>query len=107
MEQEKPSTPEKQLLDLIENPKEQDLNKKKIKRSSLNLFSFAALRGRFSFLLESIRSGSFLRKNFYDIKGFNRMLRICIVLLVIYVIVNFTMSAPMLITILVIFMLSI
>ena len=58
MAQERPSTPEKQLLNLIEDPKEQDLSQKKIKRSSFSLFSLAALRGRFSFLLESIRSGA-------------------------------------------------
>ena len=92
MEQERPSTPEKQLLNLIEDPKEQDLSQKKIKRSSFSLFSFAALRGRFSFLLGSIKSGSFLKVSLWNIKGFNRVLKICIILLFFYLIGNFTVS---------------
>lgn len=92
MAQERPSTPEKQLLDLIEDPKEQDLNQKKIKRGSFSLFSFAALKGRFSFLLDSIRSGSFLKSTFLDIKGLNKVLKICIGLLFFYLIGNFAMS---------------
>jgi len=92
MAQERPSTPEKQLLNLIEDPKGQDLNQKKIKRSSFSLFSFAALRGRFSFLLDSIRSGSFLKSTFWDIKGLNKVLKFCIGILFLYLIGNFTMS---------------
>lgn len=92
MAQERPSTPEKQLLNLIEDPKGQDLNQKKIKRKSFSLFSFAALRGRFSFLLDGIQSGSFLKSTFWDIKGLNRVLKVCIGLLFFYLIGNFTMS---------------
>ena len=92
MAQERPSTPEKQLLDLIEKPKERDLNQKKIKRRSLSLFSIAALRGRVSFFQDSLRSGLSLKKIFFDIKGLNRVLRLCIVLLVIYLIGNISMS---------------
>ena len=92
MAQERPSTPEKQLLNLIEDPKEQDLSQKKIKRGSFSLFSLAALRGRFSFLLESIRSGSFFTKTLLGIKGLNKVLKVCIALLILYLIGNFTMS---------------
>lgn len=92
MEQERPSTPEKQLLNLIEDPKEQDLSQKKIKRSSFSLFSLSALKGRLSFLLESIRSGSFFTKAFLNMKGLNRALKGCIAFLVLYLIGNFTMS---------------
>ena len=92
MAQEKPSTPEKQLLNLIEDSQEQDGSQKKIKRSSFNLVSLAALRGRYSFLLESIRSGSFFKKTFFDIKGINKILQICIALLILYIIVHFTLS---------------
>jgi len=93
MAQERPSTPEKQLLDLIEDPKEQDLSQKKIKRGSFSLFSLSAVKGRFSFFLESIRSGSFYKESFLDIKGLNKVLKVCIVLLVLYLIVSIATSA--------------
>ncbi len=92
MAEERPTTPEKQLLDLIEDPKEQDLSQKKIKRGSLGLFSFAAFKGRLSFLLESLRSGSFFKKAFFDIKGINKVLKICVALLLVYLVGNFGMS---------------
>lgn len=93
MAQERPTTPEKQLLDLIEDPKEQALNKKKIRRSSSGLLSLSAIKGRFSFFVESVRSGSFLKEGLLDIKGLNKVLKICIVLLILYMIGNITMSA--------------
>jgi len=92
MAQERPSTPEKQLLNLIEDPKERDLSQKKIKHGSSRLFSLAALQGRFSFLLKSMRSGSFLKSSFWDIKRFNKVLKVCIALLFFYLVGNFTMS---------------
>jgi len=92
MAQERPTTPEKQLLDLIEDPKEQGVSKKKIKRRSFSLFSFSALKGRLSFLLESAQSGSFLKNALPDIKGLNKILKVCIVLLVVYLAGNFVMS---------------
>jgi hypothetical protein len=92
MAQERPTTPEKQLLNLIEDPKEKDLSQKKIKRKTFNLVSFAALRARISFFQEDVFSGAFLKKAFLDIKGLNRVLRICILLLFLYVVGNFSMS---------------
>ncbi len=92
MAQERPTTPEKQLLDLIEDPKERDVSQKKIKRRSFNLISFSALRGRLSFLIESIQSGSFLNNALPDIKGLNKLLKICIALLLVYLVGNFVMS---------------
>jgi len=92
MEQERPSTPEKQLLNLIEDPKEQDLSQKKIKRGSFSLFSFSALRGRLSFFLKGIRSGSLIKEAFFNIKGLNKILRFASVLLFVYLIANFSMS---------------
>jgi hypothetical protein len=92
MAQERPTTPEKQLLDLIEDPKEQGVAPKKIKRRSFNLFSFSAFRGRLSFLSESMHSGSFFSNALPDIKGLNRMLKVCIALLLVYLVGNFAMS---------------
>lgn len=91
MAQERPSTPEKQLLDLIENPKKQDLSQKKIKRTSLTFLSFAALRGRLSFLWDTLSSGDF-RKLVFDLKSLNQVLKGCIFVLVIYLIFYFTMA---------------
>lgn len=92
MVQERPTTPEKQLLDLIEDPKEQGVSPKKIKRRSFNLFSFSAFRGRLSFLQESMQSGAFFRSALSDIKGLNRILKVCIALLFVYLVGNFAMS---------------
>ncbi|MCK5014098.1 MAG: hypothetical protein KAS66_09785 [Candidatus Omnitrophica bacterium] len=92
MAQERPTTPEKQLLDLIEDPKQQDVSQKKIKRKSFNLVSFSALRGRLSFFQESMQSGAFLKNALPDIKGLNRMLKVCIALLLVYLVGNFAMS---------------
>ena len=53
MAQERPLTPEKQLLKLIEDPKAKNtvtLSAGAIKHHSLSLFSFGAWTGRFSFL---------------------------------------------------------
>ncbi len=92
MAQERPTTPEKQLLDLIEDPKEQGVSPKKIKRRSFNLFSFSAFRGRLSFFQESMQSGTFFRNILPDIKGLNRILKVCIVFLLAYLVGNFAMS---------------
>ena len=92
MAQERPSTPEKQLLDLIEDPREQDLSQKKIKRSSFSLVSFAALKGRVSYYLESVRSGSFFKRAFLSIKGLNRVIKVCTALLFLYLVGSSTMS---------------
>lgn len=92
MAQERPTTPEKQLLDLIEHPKEQDISQKKIKRRSFSLFSFSVVRGRLSFLREHLRSGVLFRNALPDIKGLNKMLQVCIALLLVYLLGNFVMS---------------
>lgn len=86
MAEERPTTPEKQLLDLIEDPKGQGVSRKKIKNKSFSLFSFSALRGRLSFFLEGVRTGSLFRGTLPDIKGLNRALKVCIVLLFLYLV---------------------
>jgi hypothetical protein len=92
MAQERSTTPEKQLLDLIEDPRGQDVVQKKIKRRSFNLFSLSALRGRISFLVEAAQSGALFKKTLPDIKGLNKALKICVILLAIYLAGNFIMS---------------
>ena len=92
MAQERPTTPEKQLLDLIEDPKEQDVSQKKIKRRSYGLISLSALRGRISFFIESARSGKFFYNVVPDVKALNKALKYCIALLAVYLIGNFVMS---------------
>ena len=48
-ENEQPPTPEKQLLKLIENPKQDALRQESKRREGLKWFSFSALKGKFSF----------------------------------------------------------
>ncbi len=92
MAQERPSTPEKQLLNLIEDPKERDVSHEKIKRRSFNLFSFAALRARISFFVGSVRSVSAFKKAILDLKGLNKILQLCVVVLFLYFIASLAMS---------------
>ncbi|OGX39084.1 MAG: hypothetical protein A3C36_01780 [Omnitrophica WOR_2 bacterium RIFCSPHIGHO2_02_FULL_52_10] len=57
----------------------------------MNFFSIEALRGRFSFLRESLSAGA-LKKFLFDIKGLNRVLRICIIVLAVYLVGYFAMA---------------
>ncbi|MBN1870577.1 MAG: hypothetical protein JW847_08390 [Candidatus Omnitrophica bacterium] len=92
MAQERPTTPEKQLLDLIEDPKQQGVAQKKTKRKSFNLLSLSAFRGRVSFIRESIRSGAFFKNTLMDIRELNKLLKVFIALLLAYLIGNFIVS---------------
>jgi len=84
MEQERPSTPEKQLLKLIEDPKTKEFSSKGIKYRGRSLFSFAAFRGRFSFFKEKVNTGLTLRSSSFDIKVINNVLQFSIFVLVLY-----------------------
>ncbi|MDD5466031.1 MAG: hypothetical protein PHP73_06825 [Candidatus Omnitrophica bacterium] len=91
MAQERPFTPEKQLLRLIEDPKLKPVsfNSMAIKHQGLSLFSFSAWIGRISFFKD------WLRKQFQrpqsqglDIKIISKVLGICILALLFYFINN-------------------
>lgn len=80
-EPERPSTPEKQLLGLIEDPKAAAAIRGKIKRRAFNLFSFDAFRGRFSFFGGKWKAALTPKKFSLELKGVNRILSAAIVLL--------------------------
>ncbi|MCM8781114.1 MAG: hypothetical protein NC908_04250 [Candidatus Omnitrophica bacterium] len=96
MAQERPITPEKQLLRLIEEQKGKSastVEAQAIRYQSLSLFSFGAWLGRLSFLKNKFKN---LRspEGFYSdsIRLINRVLISVIVLLVIYLISDFYFS---------------
>ncbi len=75
-EHEKSVTPEKQLLNLIEDPKAEKLNQRKIRQISFNFFTLDALRGRFSFLGERIKLNLTPGRIALDLKGVNAILKV-------------------------------
>ncbi len=91
MAQERPFTPEKQLLKLIEDPKLKpaSFNSLAIKHQGLSLFSFGAWVGRVSFFKD------WFKKQFqkphtqgFDVKIISKVLGICILALIFYFINN-------------------
>jgi len=95
MAQERPTTPEKQLLKLIEDPKAEGLGIQAhaIKHRSLGLFSFSAWIGRFSFfkdkIVKSFKGGELPQ---LDVKTVNMIMILGIFALGIYLVSNITMS---------------
>ncbi|MDD5477090.1 MAG: hypothetical protein PHG87_02620 [Candidatus Omnitrophica bacterium] len=91
MAQERPFTPEKQLLRLIEDPKLKpaSFNSLAIKHQSLSLFSFSAWIGRVSFFKDWFRK-QFQRPQAHglDTKIISKVLGICILTLIFYSINN-------------------
>jgi len=92
MEQERPHTPEKQLLKLIEDSQEEHLSRKEIQQKGLRLFSLAALKGRLSFLSEKLKGGLTLKRAPLDIGGINQILKWCLVGLSFYLGGSFLMA---------------
>ena len=81
-------TPEKQLLKLIENPKQETLRAENAKREGEKWFSWKALKGRFSylktFLSERWASLRDLSKPQFGIRQFNFVLKCAILFLGLY-----------------------
>jgi hypothetical protein len=91
---ENPLTPEKQLLKLIEKPMATgSLHAAAIKYHGLSLFSFAALKGRLSFLKNRFKV-DFKRGgiNRLDINALNQVLKLCVFILVSYFVLHLTTS---------------
>jgi len=81
-------SPEKQLLNLIENPKAKDsLKTATIKYQSLGLFSLGAFKGRWAFFKNKGREFFFTGK-FFDLKFVNQVLRIFVFILGFYFLLN-------------------
>jgi len=95
MAQEGSLTPEKQLLRLIEKPETKGVSVQidKIKHHGLRLFSFNALRGRFSFFQESISEwfkGE--RTHYLDNRALNKILIVLISLALVYFVSDISFS---------------
>lgn len=88
MAEDKPLTPEKQLLNIIENPKQQGVRAQTAKRQGISLFSLGALKGRLSFFKKfSFKKWTSFRKlssNSFGLRQINLALKFIIVFLVIY-----------------------
>ncbi len=67
-----PSTPERELLKIIESKKDSSLASKENLRRGISLFSWGAFRGRFSFFRGNFRS--MFSSLAFDIKSINRFL---------------------------------
>jgi hypothetical protein len=96
MPEDRPVTPEKQLLRLIEDHKEESGRKIEahaVKHFSLSFFSLGAWIGRLSFFRERFR-GWFSQDKFYpfDIKVINNFLIFCFIALTVYFVINFSFS---------------
>jgi hypothetical protein len=95
MAQERPLTPEKQLLKFIESPKlnKTGLQAQAIRRHSLSFLDFGAWLGRIAFLkleFERWRKGFSLAK--LDVKVANRFLGLMIAVLAVYFLSSFSLS---------------
>ena len=81
-------TPEKQLLKLIENPKQASVRVESAKREGKKLFSFPALKGRFDFWKGLSVKRFFSLKNFTrgakGLEQINVILKVLIVLMAIF-----------------------
>ena len=88
MAENEPLTPEKQLLKIIENPKQQTLQVESTKRKGISWFSLGALKGRFSFFKGfSFKKWSSFRQltsTSFGIRQINLVLKILIVFLAVY-----------------------
>ncbi len=91
---ENPQTPEKQLLNLIENPNSQASSKSiKLKHRNLfSLFSFGAWLGRLSFFKGHSKKWSIVAIQMLDIKLVNNALLLLAALLTLYFITDFSGS---------------
>ena len=92
MAEERLTTPEKQLLKLIEDPKNGSFSSRGIKQKGRILFSVAALKGRLSFLKERLSSGFTFSAATFDIKVVNNVLAVFIFVFTLFLIVNLTIS---------------
>jgi hypothetical protein len=96
MAPERPLTPEKQLLRLIEEPKARSAPKieaQAIKYHSQSFFSFGAWLGRFSFLKDRFRDLTSAEKSDFDIvQVINGSLGVLIVILLSYFVSSFSMA---------------
>lgn len=90
----KQNTPEKQLLDLIENPKgPKSLHPAALKFQGLRLFSFQALKGRVAYLKYGFEA-LFKDGKIYqlDVRALNQILKLCVTFLALYFVINLAVA---------------
>jgi len=98
MAQERPLTPEKQLLKLIEEPnaKNGHVQSQAIKHRGLSFLSPGAWMGRVSFLRDKLRmwgkGGRLQPSEILDVRAINRFLLLCVFLLAVILSTNISMS---------------
>lgn len=94
MSAERPASPEKQLLNLIEEPKGRSSVKAvAMKRRGLSFLSFGALKGRFTFFKDKLRRDIKEGKPAQlDIKALNGLLRFLVLILAVYLIISISLS---------------
>ena len=98
MAEERPPTPEKQLLKLIEEGKSgEGVTQAKLKRKGLGFLSLSALKGgfsgRFSFLRRSTQKRLSKKKALPDLASVNRVLAVATAAFFLYVVGDATASA--------------
>lgn len=92
MASEREPAPEKQLLNLIENPESGSVQQAVIRRAGFSLFSWGAFKGRFFFFKEKLKNLLSLRREPLDIKKINGILCLGIFILAVYFVTSFTVS---------------
>lgn len=92
MVSEREPTAEKQLLNLIEKPKAENIQQRTFRRKGLSLFSLGALKGRWSFFKKQSRNSSALKRRPLDIKRINNILKFAVFVLAVYLATSFTIS---------------
>lgn len=89
MDKDRPSsTPEKQLLKLIEEPESAGLKQSRTLRRSIRFLSFGAIKGRILFFKEKTRGYLAPKKGPISIRGINKILAFCTFILVIYLVAD-------------------
>lgn len=85
MADKKQLTPEKRLLELIEKPETKEVRRTEVAHKTRRFFSWGAFKGRFSFFREKAKDGlSIKRKPSLTIRDINKILKICIAGLIVY-----------------------
>ena len=94
MAEEGSSTPERELLKLIEEPSAKvDVSSVKVRRNLFSLFSPVALKARFSFLKAKFKGIlSLKRLTHLEFRIINRSVEACIFILIFYLVCNFIVS---------------
>jgi len=94
MSPQRPATPEKQLLNLIEKPMPRNsLNVAAIKYHGMSWLSMGGLKGRFAFFRNRFKF-DFNIKNLHelDIRTLNKVLKFSLAALIVYFVVNLSVS---------------